>query len=224
MRHVGRLVVGWHFGLALLLRCKNRLAESIGFFPCSARLGHSWLSAVVVALSFVSLASAMDQVTFRHDGKTIDVTGKVLITARDGGLLLMGRDGMFWTIMPDEQVSHTSNAASFKPFTRDELSKRLLADLPKGFKVHSTTHYLICYDTSLSYAQWCGALFERLYTVFTNALSRKGFELHEPSFPLVAVVFADKDAYKEFSKSELGDVGESVTGYFHILSESHDHV
>ena len=54
------------------------------------------------------------------------------------------------------------------------MSKQLLAELPQGFQEFTTTHYLIFYDTSLAYAQWCGALFERLYMAFTNAGSAKG--------------------------------------------------
>ena len=38
--------------------------------------------------------------------------------------------------------------------------------------------------------------------------------MHQPEFPLVAVVFADRQAYLKFSRSELGDAGESVVGYF----------
>ena len=80
----------------------------------------------------------MDQVTLRRDGKTLEATGKVLVTAQDGGLLLLARDGVLWLIPPEEQVEHTSDAAPFAPLTRDEMSKRLLAELPQGFRVYPT--------------------------------------------------------------------------------------
>ncbi len=55
------------------------------------------------------------------------------------------------------------------------MTKSVLADLPKGFKVYDKTpHYLIFYDTSQAYAQWCGALFERLYAAFRNAWTPPG--------------------------------------------------
>ena len=98
------------------------------------------------------------------------------------------------------------------------MGKRLLAELPPGFRVHPTTHYLIFYDTSPAYAQWCGSLFERLYMAFTNFWTRKGFELRQPEFPLVAVVFADKQSYLKFSRPELGEAGESIIGYFGMTS------
>jgi hypothetical protein len=130
----------------------------------------------------------------------------------------MARDGVLWLIPPEEQVEHTADKQPFQSYTRDEISKRLLAQLPRGFRTHSTTHYLIFYNTSPDYAQWCGSLFERLYMAFINFWSRKGFELHPPEFPLVAVVFADKQSYLEHTRPELGEAGESIMGYFALLS------
>ncbi len=175
----------------------------------------------VLSFAFASPALAMDQVTLRRDGKTLEVAGKVLVTAQDGGLLLLGRDGVLWLIPPEEQVERTADAATFAPLTRDEMAKRVLAELPQGFKVLPTAyypHYLIFYDTSKSYAQWCGSLFERLYMAFINFWTRKGFELTEPEFPLVAIVFADRQSYLKFSRPELGKAGESIIGYFGLTS------
>jgi hypothetical protein len=173
-----------------------------------------------VALCFISSAPAfaVDQVTLRRDGKTIEVTGRILTEAKDGGLLMLARDGTLWAIQPDEKVERTSDSKPFEPLTRDEIAKRLLAELPRGFRTHSTSHYLIFYNTSPAYAQWCGSLFERLYMAFINFWSRKGFELHPPEFPLVAIVFADKQSYLDFTRPELGDAGESIIGYYAYLS------
>jgi hypothetical protein len=166
----------------------------------------------------VSPVLAMDQVTLRRDGKTLEVTGRVLVTAQDEGLLLLARDGVLWLIPPEEKVAHTTDAAPFTPLARDEISKRLLAQLPPGFNVHPTAHYLIFYDTSSTYAQWCGSLFERLYLAFTNFWTRKGFELTEPEFPLVAIVFADRQSYMKFSRPELGEAAESILAFFNLTS------
>jgi hypothetical protein len=77
---------------------------------------------------------------------------------------------------------------------------------------------LILHDTSRAYAQWCGALFERLYAAFRNYWMRKGFDLAEPEFPLVAVVFADRRSYVTFAHDELGDAAESIIGYFSLAT------
>jgi hypothetical protein len=175
-------------------------------------------SCILLCIALAAPALALDHVTLRRDGKQLHLSGRLLVTAQDGGLLLLAADGLIWAIPPDEQVKHTSDEEPFRPLTRDEMTKRLLADLPRGFEAYGTTHYLILHNTSRAYAQWCGSLFERLYMAFTNSWTRKRFELTEPEFPLVAVVFADRPSYLKFSRPELGAAGESIIGYFALTT------
>ncbi len=172
--------------------------------PCSAPLCGVWVFLPAFCFAVNSPALAMDQVTLHRDGKTLEATGKVLVTAQDGGLLLLARDGVLWLIPPEEQVQHTSDALPFTPLTRDEMTKHVLAELPPGFQEFSTTHYLIFYNTSPEYAKWCGSLFERLYKAFINCWTRNRFELTEPEFPLVAVVFADRQSYLQLRATGIG--------------------
>jgi hypothetical protein len=171
---------------------------------------------IVLCLGWADSAPALDHVVLRRDGKQIYVDGRLLVTAQDGGLLVEARDGVLWAVPPEQQVKHTSDKLPFKPLSREEMSRRLLAELPRGFDVHKTAHYLICYNTSRAYAQWCGSLFERLYLAFSNYWTRRGFKLSEPEFPLAAIVFANQRSYIEFSKSELGDAAPSIIGHFSL--------
>jgi hypothetical protein len=198
MQYVARLLAIPYAGFASLRLCAKLLPAF-----CLAVGAPAW---------------AMDHVTLHHDGKTVEVTGKVLLTAQDGGMLLLARDGVLWLIPPEEQVQHTSDATPFAPLARDEMTKHILAELPAGFQEFSTTHYLIFYNTSPEYAKWCGSLFERLYKAFTNCWSRNKFELSEPEFPLVAVVFADRQSYLRFARPELGEAAPSIIGYFGLTS------
>ena len=75
------------------------------------------ITLLVLSLLFlfgVSLASAVDQITFRRDGKEQQISGRLLVEAQDGGLLLLERDGMLWAIPPEEQVKHTSDDSSLQ--------------------------------------------------------------------------------------------------------------
>ncbi len=161
---------------------------------------------------------ALEHVTVRRDGREQKVSGQVVVTAEDGGLLLMTNDGTLWAIEPDKLVSREQDDQEFHPLARNELSKQLLSELPEGFEVYSTRHYLICYNTSREYAAWCGSLFERLYKGFINAWSRKGLKLHEPEFPLVAVIFSSPEAYSKYAQSELGEAAPSIVGYYSLRS------
>ncbi len=152
----------------------------------------------------------------RRDGADLNVSGRVLVKAADGGLLLLAPDGELWAVQPEELRSRQTDEDAFAPLARDGLARQMLKQLPEGFEVHQTAHYLICYSTSKEYATWCGTLLERLYRGFTNYWSHKGFKLHEPEFPLVAVVFGDRDSYVKYSTPELKQGAESIIGYYSL--------
>ena len=149
----------------------------------------------------------------RQDGEEVSVTGRLLVTAEDNGMLLLSPDGTLWTVPPEDLVRHKHDDEPMTPLSPAQLAERLRKELP-GFDIHTTQHYLICHNTSRAYAQWCGALFERLYKAFTNFWSRKDFDLHEPEFPLVAVVFADQPSYAAYAGKDLGDAVGSIIGYY----------
>jgi len=178
----------------------------------SVRLG---VVALVIAL-LGSPAQAVERVVFKRDGRQQEVVGQLIVEAEDGGLMLQSADGAIWNIPPEELVEHTKDDVPFKPLTPAAMGKQLLKSLPEGFEVHTTQHYVIAYNTSKAYAQWCGGLFENLYRVFNNYWTRKGFKLTDPKFPLVAILFEDKASYEEFAKSELGAAGGSIIGYYSL--------
>lgn len=178
-----------------------------------------FLSAAALALLLATgrAAAALDYVTVKQGESEIEVAGKVQVEAEDGGVLLLARDGVLWPVPKEELVSRRSDDQPFTPLSRAEIGKKLLAELPDGFKIHSTKHYLICYNTSPAYASWVGALFERLLGSFTNYWNRRGFELHEPEFPLVAIVFDRQSDYAAYSRQELGEGGaNSIIGYYSL--------
>ncbi len=174
-----------------------------------------WAICAGVALGALP-AAALDHVVLSRDDAEHRLSGKLLVTAEDGGLLLLAQDGVLWTVEPSEIVSQTSDPQPFRPASADEVAARLLQELPDGFEVYSTAHYVICHNTSRSYAQWCGALFERLYRAKINYWSRKGLDLHEPELPLVALVFGDAASYRHFAHEELGEAVDSIIGYYSL--------
>jgi hypothetical protein len=159
---------------------------------------------------------ALEHVTLRRGDQQQTVSGKVEVTAADGGLLLMTVDGTLWTIEPEELISRKDDEQPFHPLSRDGLAKQMLSELPAGFEVYTTHHYLICYNTSREYATWCGALFERLYKGFTNFWARKGIKLHDSEFPLVAIIFDSRESYTKFAEAELGASAPSIVGYYSL--------
>jgi Protein of unknown function (DUF1570) len=158
----------------------------------------------------------VEEVQFRGDRGVQSAAGRVLVEAADGGLLLETSDGVLWAIQGNAIVSRRQTATPFRPLASAELGEKLVAELPPGFRVHTTPHFVICYDTSREFAEWTSSLFERLYKAFTNYWDRKGLELHEPEFPLAAIVFADRAAYAAAAREELGGAAGNIVGYYSL--------
>lgn len=168
----------------------------------------------VMSCGFASSAIALDRVKMKRGGIEQELVGRIVEKAEDGGVLFETRDGMLWTVPPEEQLGTTSDAEPFTPYPPDKLAELMLKELPPGFETLQTKHYLICFNTSRAYAQWCGSLFERLYQGFGNYWSNRGFEPRDPDRLLVAVVFADRISYARFAQPELGAAVDSIIGYY----------
>ncbi len=174
---------------------------------------HIWAAGLVMILTLP--AAAVDFVKFR--GKDSPgpqtITGKLLVTARDGGLMLRTADGTIWNVPPNELIEHTSDDTEFVSLSADEMRQQLTSEFP-GFKVQATNHYLICYNTTSLYAAWCGALLERLYLAFHGYWKPRGIQIGEPDGPLVAIIFSTPEDYAKYAAPELGRATGQIIGYY----------
>ena len=176
----------------------------------------SIFSLVVFAL-LATAVQAVESITFQRAGETLHVAGKIVVEAADGGVLLLASDGVLWDIQQKEIATRKSDGVPFASLDVEGLKKRLQAELPPGFKFHRTDHYLIVYNTSPAYAQWCGSLFERLHAGFFAYWSNKlKLDLTPPEQPLVALLFNNQQAFVEQGRGELGGAAESVLGYYSL--------
>lgn len=161
-------------------------------------------------------AAAVERVVVRQDGAEKSLEGRILVEAEDGGLLLETASGQLSIVQPEELVRRESNAVAFEPLGQEAVGAELLREFPNGFRIHSTANYVICYNTSDAYAEWCGSLFERLYRGYYGYWKNRGWELQKPEFPLVALVFDDKASYAAYAQKELGDATQSIIGYYNV--------
>jgi hypothetical protein len=164
------------------------------------------------------VGAATNEVVWRQDGREQRSSGRVLIEAADGGLLLQADDGALSIIEAGETLGRKRLDTPFTAVTPKRMGERLLAELPAGFRIHATPHYVVCYNTSRPYAQWTSSLLERLYKAFTGYWKNQGLELREPEFPLPVLVFADRQGYEEASRADLpGGVG-TIVGFYSLRS------
>lgn len=171
---------------------------------------------LIVAAALLLLptsAWAIEKVSIRREGKVLKLEGKVVQEDQAGGIMLLATDGVIWNIAAAEVVDRKTDAQPFKPLSRDELGVKVLGEMPSGCKVHTTEHYVICYNTSEAYAKFCGGLFERLYVAFFDFWKDLGWELSEPELPLVALVFDDKASFDEFAPPKLS---KTIVAYYNL--------
>ena len=186
--------------------------------PFLERWPRCFLAGIALAGTlFASPLVALDYVTIRQSDRPKELAGKIEVQAVDGGVLFQTRDGVLWPVKTEEIVSRRSDEKPFVPLSREELAAQLTAEF-SGFKIHTTRHYPIVYNTSPAYAQWVGGLFERLHGAFNNYWTRSGAVLHEPRFPLVAVVFDSQESYALHARREIGDATASIIGYYSMAT------
>jgi hypothetical protein len=157
------------------------------------------------------------EVTFVRNGPVRKVAGRLLLEFHDQ-LVIQTDDGAIYTIYQGEIQNHLQTDRIFRPATSEEIAERLLAEMPSGFRIHTTSHYVVCYGTSRTYAQWTSSLLERLHRAFTRYWSRHGFQLHEPEFPLVALVFPDQKSYLRSAKEQGAQISSAVVGFYSLQS------
>lgn len=158
-----------------------------------------------------------DNLTLQLNGKSVELVGEILIEAQDSSLYFRSHDGKIWFVKPTEIVKKTDNDDAVPPINKKELGKQLLAELPAGFKIYETKHYVIAYQTEPAYARWIGGLYEgRLYRGFEQFWEKKKkLPLSDPAFPLVAIIFESSAEYNRYVTQELG-AGQSMVAYYNL--------
>lgn len=161
-------------------------------------------------------APKTERVSFKNSVHARDEVGEVLVESQDGGKLFLTADGQLWLLQPDEILAQAPSDQPLEPLSSDAISASLRKELPDGFLVHKTAHFVLVYNTSETYARWVGDLFERLHRGFTNFWKKSGVKLEEPRFPLVALVFDSREAYLQYAEREIGPSARAMIGYYNM--------
>lgn len=176
------------------------------------------------AVFLPSFASAVETVEFLAPNlanvavppRPTRLTGKIVIEDSVGSMLLETDEGEIWQIMADSIRHRESNDKPLKKLDRDGLAERLLQELGPDFQVHHSKNYVVVYNTTRKYAQWCSSLLERLQRGFIAYWKKQGLELKEPDMPLPVLVFGDKAAYVRYAREEMGEAAGSAIGFYSL--------
>lgn len=150
-----------------------------------------------------------------------ELIGEILVEAQDGGVLFLRDDGQLMILQPSDIAGKTKEDDPPPPISQKAFSKQLLEELPEGFKIHKTDHYIVAYETERAYAKWIGNLYEgklrRNFRLFWKA-HRFRIKAEEPDFPLVAIIFSNKVSFTAWVQRELGQPPGDTLAYYNLMT------
>lgn len=177
----------------------------------------SFILSLIAAYGFLVASATADHLTLEIGGNTVELDGDILIEAQDKSLYFRETDGKIWFVESQQIKNKVDDDEDAEPISKKALGQKLLEELPAGFRIYQTKHYVIAYQNEVTYARWVGGLYEsRLYHAFEKFWQkRKKFELENPKYPLVAIIFGSRAQYQQYVDRELG-AGQSLIAYYNL--------
>jgi hypothetical protein len=124
---------------------------------------------------------------------------------------LLARDGRLWDFTPKKASGYRKTSSYFSSYSAAEIRAQLERELACKLVVTGTGHYLVAHPPGKE--AWAQR-FEDLYRSIINYFSRRGLRIHEPEFPLVAVVWGRRADFVRYSAAEGSQPAPGVLGYY----------
>ncbi len=124
---------------------------------------------------------------------------------------LLDRDGTIHQVSLQKVTAFRRVSARFRGYSPAQLKARLQRELGTRFDVVGTRHYLVgAVRGAEAYARLLEGIYRELYLYFRT----RGFELSEPEFPLIAIVFDSRDAFEQYCRRDGVEPAEGLVGYY----------
>jgi len=123
----------------------------------------------------------------------------------------LARDGQLAEFAPSEATNYTQVAGGFRSYSQAEVRGLLLREFPQ-FEVSGVGHYLVVHPAGKR-DKWAPR-FEELYRSFTQYFAARGWQVSEPRFPLVAVIYPRQVDFWQASARDGLKVSPGVLGYY----------
>jgi hypothetical protein len=163
----------------------------------------------LLTLFSVSAHAAERTVRFVLDGRAVE--GTPLVWTTNFGAIL-ARDGRWINVDPGRVEGHREVASTFRPYLATELRGLLQQEFGRTFEVTGAGHYLVVHARGEG-ASWAPR-FEELYRSFQHYFTARGWRPAEPKFPLVAVVFPERQAFEAYAAREGSQLPPGTLGYY----------
>jgi hypothetical protein len=171
------------------------------------------LVATMLAVSLTSAAVAAERPrwTMLVDIGGQKVEGMPLVWSQDH-VVLLARDGRLWDFPPQKASQFRKKSASFTSYSPAEIRANLERELGGKLEITGTGHYLVAHPPGTG-PMWANR-FEELYRSCIHYFMQRGVKVHEPQFPLVAVVWGNRNDFLHFASQDGSGVRPGVLGYY----------
>lgn len=145
------------------------------------------------------------------------VTGRIVSELPNSSVLLEERNGKLHQISARQIKSRENAGTLFAPFSSTELAKDLLLQMPAGFEVTETEHYVLCSNSAAEYVEFCGKLLESVFDQYFRFMSEQKIPVAQPVRKLPVVIFAGASEFQTFAQAQHPEISfEDTPGYFSI--------
>ncbi len=151
------------------------------------------------------------------DPTTSVFTGRIVAELPSGAVLLEERNGKLHQI-PARQIQSRADAKeAFVPFTSAELAVDLLSQVPAGFEITETEHYIVCSNSAAEYVEFSGRLLEVVFDQYFHFMTEQKIAVTQPARKLPIVIFASAPEFEAFASKQHPEISfEDTPGYFSV--------
>jgi hypothetical protein len=178
-----------------------------------AYLCRSWVFVLLAAGFFISRDSAGAENHFMIKAR---VAGNLLegapLSWSEDRIYLLARDGALVNFRPGEAQDYHKSSPRFYSYTTSEIRERLYTEFGPEFDVTGTGHYLVVHPRGQQ-DKWAER-FERLYRSFYHYFQVREFKLQDPDYPLIAIVFRNRDDYRQYASRTGSGPGANTLGHY----------
>ena len=129
-----------------------------------------------------------------------------------GEVQMLYRDGSMEVLKRSQARNVQKQSRGFRPYSSATVRDMLMREFGAGWDVSTTVHYLVVHpmgDTS----GW-EQRFEMLYREMLSYFSVRGIDVHEPKFPMVAVIMPNEQAFQTYSQRLGINLGPGYLGFY----------
>ena len=128
---------------------------------------------------------------------------------------LMGRDGQLRAFEIRQLEAVRTIDDHFHEYSAAELRDHLRREMPKSFRIEGTGHFLICAEHNNRHI---GEISRGHVSHLSSLLLGAGFKINEPEFPLVVIVFPDRDGFVRYCRRDKLEPPAGMLGYYMRLT------